>query len=277
MEIKDVNEWLGIESEDLEDFKTKFKEKYFTEEEVLADKAKLGKFTSKTLSGVEANAFKIAKGYGVEVNKDEFKGKKTEEIINALFEAKEGQHQTFVEKMKADSKQGADEKFTKLNEEYEKALSKVSDLETLNQSTASKFDEAEKEWGNKIKTFKKDYFEKDLYSTFNYAPDLDPLKKKGWQSEMREKYRFDFDETDTAYVTDSEGKRIENPAKHGTFKSPLEVLKEEGEKAGVISVNPQAGKPAPKPHVAQGTQQVTQLGSPPEVSRRRVNPRAMQQ
>ena len=273
METKDVLEYLGIEAEDLDSFKEKFNSQYFTEEQVFKDPQKLGKFTSKTLSGVEHNAFKIAEGFGVQLNKDELKGKKTEEIFNAILETKETQHQNMIKELQEKATKGADEKYQTLQSDYEKMVGKVKDFEDMNKSLAQKVEATEKEWSSRVRDFKKSYLEKDLFGSIKYDPNIDPYKKKGFEAEVREKYKFDFDENDQPYVTDAEGKRIENPAKHGTFKTPQEVLDEVAKEAGVVAVAPQGGRPvgrvvqeAPKP--SNGVPEQRPTG-------RRLNPRAM--
>lgn len=279
MELKDIIGYLGIDGEidgkeiTLDQFKEKFKENYFTEEQVFQDKSILNKFTSKTLNSVEDNIMKVAKGYGVEFNKEDFKGKKTEEILDSLFKSHSGTHQEEVDKLKLDASKKGDDKYKSLNEDFTKAKAKITDLETLNKSTAEKLTLAEKTHSSDIMDFKKGYLKKEIFSDLKYTPDLDPMTKKGFISTMNEKYKLDFDEKGDSFITDFEGKRIENPEKHGTFLTPKEVYEKEGKEAKVISINPKAGEPV-QGQAPPNEQAPPPANTPPLLSKRRLNPKA---
>lgn len=267
MELKEVTDYLGIEVETLDEFKEKFNSQYFTESQVFADKKKLALFTGKTLGSVTENAIKIAKGFGVELKKEDIKDKNIEDVINMSFEGMTGIHNEMLDKLKLDAGKKGDDKYNALKEDFDKATLKITDLETLNNSTATKLTEAEKNHVNAIVDFKKGFFKKDIFNNLPYSPDVDPLKKTGFITTMNEKYKFDFDEKGEPFITNMEGNRIENPKQHGTFKSPVDVLKEEGETLGVIAKNAQAGAPAGAPATTARVQ-------PSTAPTRRLNPKA---
>jgi len=280
MELKDITSWLDIEAESLEDFQNKFKEKYFTESEVFADPSKLSKFTGKTLGSVTDNAVKIAKSFGVEVPKESIKDKKIEDIFNLILEQKEDQHQKLVEETKGMVSKGADEKFQELQSQLEKAQSKAKDLENLNKSTVNKYEEELKGWSGKVRQVKTDYAKTQLFEKVKYAPDLDPYKKKGFIASFDEKYGIDLDDSDNLFIFDkATGSRMEDPKKHGSFREPLDILQEEAVKAGVMSVNPQAGKPTNTPPAPRNMPpNYTPQGVPPAptpIQGRKINPNAV--
>jgi len=254
MELKDVTSWLGIEAENLDEFKTKFKSEYFTEKEVFEDSSKLSRFTGKTLGSVTDNALKIAKGFGIDIPKDTVKDKKVEDIFNLILEKKEDMQQEHLSQAKELASKGADEKFQELQSQYEKAQSKIKDLEGLNKSTVEKYENELKGWSGKVREVKTNYAKTQLIDKLKFAPDLDPYKKKGFLAEFDEKYGIDLDDQDNLFVFDRKtGSRIEDPKKHGSFRDANDILQEEAVKAGVMSVNPQAGKPTntpPAPPVA---------------------------
>jgi hypothetical protein len=276
MESKELLDYLGIEAEDLEGFKSKFSEKYFTEDQVFQDSSKLSKFTGRTIGKIQDTTLKMAKGFGVDVTKEDIKDKPLEEVFNHILEAKEDQHTNLMNDMKSQVAKGADDKYKSLQEEYEKALGKVKDYEGMNKELSGKIESTEKEWSGKLKTFKRNHLEKELFGGIDYAPEVDKYKRKGFESEIREKLRFDYDENDEPYVTDTEGNRIPDPKKHGTFKSPKQVLDEMAKEAGFTNVNPQGGKPVrrePQNPIPQTPQ--AGVPQPQEKPRRRINPRAM--
>lgn len=270
MEINDFTNYLGIEAEDMDTFKAKFKEKYFTVEEVHADRNRLNQVIGKTMGSMEDATLKLAKAHGVEIKKEDIKGKKIEEVFETVLSTREQTFKAQIDAEKQKALEGTDEKFKALNDSYEQSVMKNKDLEKLLDSTSKRFEKAEKEWNGKIKSVKKDSYVQNLISGVEYSPDLDPYKKKGFVSELKEKFVFDFDENDDPFVTDTNGNRIEDASKHGAFKTPKQVLDEFAKEAGVTSKNKDAGRVVKPVQPANG-----QVPNPqPAPVTRRIHPSA---
>jgi hypothetical protein len=193
----------------------------------------------KRMSIVERKTFSLLEEAGIDT--EQFKGKKVEEIFDAALP-------TFKETIanyKKSATSGNDEKIKELSESLEKYKSKVKDTESLLNTTKTEFEKFQEN----IKVEKKtnainDYFGK-AFSSIDFSPEADELKKEGFKSVISKKYGLDLDEEGKPYVFSAETKeRIKDPEKHGSFMDFDKILKLEAEKLGVIKKNPYSGKPA---------------------------------
>jgi len=87
----------------------------------------------------------------------------------------------------------------------------------------------------------------DLFKSLAFKKDITPLEQAGFTSVFENKYELQLDDKDEIFITDKTGNRIANPATHGAFKSPQDVLKEEAVANKVFALNPDGGTPKGTP------------------------------
>lgn len=256
MEGKELLDFLGIEATNIDEFKAQFGTKYYTEKQIHDNKDMLGKFTGKTLTKIKQNILKDAREAEIPFTNNEFDDADIETVTKTLkqrhsemYDAKLADVQAQVGKSGEEAIKPWQEKLTK----YEQAL---ADEKKAKAEIAGQFDLYKAESANQIKSTRISYFEKDLMGSIQLDPvaQKDPLKMKGWESHVRENFKFDYDENDQPIILDKTGSKIKNPKKADEWLSPKEVLSAEADKLGLIPKNPQGGKPA---YVAP-----TQSGSP---------------
>lgn len=171
-----------------------------------------------------------------DLSPDEIKDKKLEEVIQLASSKLKGK----ISELEAGSKKGKDEAVLELEGKLEK-LKKDAESYKEAAGLASKalleketsFEKEKKGWkvNSLFDGVKKD-FEKELIA------DIDPLKRKGFDSEINEKYVFDLDEAGAELaVYDKDGKRVPDPKKLGAFITPKDLLIAEASKAKLLKLN----------------------------------------
>lgn len=243
MDIKELTSWLGIEATSLDEFKKSFEQKYKTSEQFF--KSDELKDRDGKLFGTQRTALnRIGKAYGIEITKDEIDGKPAEDITEMFLKKTVDLYEGKLTDLKKVADSGTDEKVKEIQSRYEKLEGKYKDTETQWKNTVSEFDEFKKVADQKVKGIKLDYVKSNVWGQVKFDPSVDPLKKKGFESIINETYIIDLDENDNPYIKTKDGKQIPSPDKHGTFKTIEEVLNMEADKAGLLSKNPNAGRPA---------------------------------
>lgn len=196
----------------------------------------------KRMSIIDRKIDSFAKAAGIEFDADSVKGKKVEdkmEIFQPLFEAK-------ILELNSKAGAGNDEKLKALAEEKEKIESKYKDTFKLLNETKSEFEGYKTNIVQKDKDKKKsDYFIESLNSV-EYSPEVDELKKKGFEILLKENYLIDLDENDAPFVKDAKtGERLKSSTKTGEFLDLKDIVKIEAEKNKVIKQSPYSGQKYP--------------------------------
>lgn len=196
----------------------------------------------KRMSIIDRKIDSFAKAAGIEFDADSVKGKKVEdkmEIFQPLFEAK-------ILELNSKAGAGNDEKLKALAEEKEKIESKYKDTFKLLNETKFEFEGYKNNIVQKDKDKKKsDYFIESLNSV-EYSPEVDELKKKGFEILLKENYLIDLDENDAPFVKDAKtGERLKSSTKTGEFLDLKDIVKIEAEKNKVIKQSPYSGQKYP--------------------------------
>lgn len=178
---------------------------------------------------------------------------------------------------------------------------KIAELETKVKSAApaevvAKYEEEKKELDKKLKAFEKNAKEWETkYTTLDgevktreksnkvngewdaalkavqFAPTVDDLKKKGFISTVKEKYKVLIDDEGKIYAANDKEEPLMNPKKAAERWSLAEALKAEAEAMKLVGVNPQGGKPIIKPVVNKEAERPSSrfgIGARPEPARR---------
>jgi hypothetical protein len=267
---KEALEYIGFtDAESLEDFKTKFHEKYATDEKVIHDKyvkPSIGKLMGK----VKQNMLNKAREEGIEFTNSEFDDKEIEDIHMTIAERKAKRYMTELEELRS---KGGDELVKTWQEKAEKASKRATEEETLRKSLAAEFDTFKQSASSQVKSVKVGYLKNDLMGKIKLKPGLKDLEKEGFNSYVDKTYRFDFDDQDRPIVLDASGSRIRSEKKADEWKSPEEVLTEAAKKFEIFADNPQSGKPVGG-QFNPSQQKTTQIGMPPvnPNQKRKINP-----
>lgn len=233
MEAKEILEALdlGEEVTNLDQLKEKHSKKFITRANAWEDDEVRSKVTGKVAGSIATLAKK-----NFDLSPEEIKDKKWEEILE-LGAAK---LKTKLSELESGSKKTKDEAVTDLEAKLDKARRDLLEFkgaaETATRTLLEKeglFEKEKKGWTTKGLYEKiKSEFEKELVS------DIDPLKRKGFDSEIEEKYIFDLDETGNELaVYEKNGDRVKDPKKIGAFVSPKDLLINEAGKHKLLKMN----------------------------------------
>lgn len=251
MEAKELLDFLGVEATNLDEFKTQFSGKYFTEKQIHSDKSLLGKFTGKTLSQIKKTILNEAREAEIPFTQGEFDEMELEGVFKTLRTRQAEMFGGKLTELQAQVGKSGEEAVKPYLEKISKYEQSLADEKKAKQEIAEQFNQFKGEAEGRIKSTRVDYFKKDLTSdiesAFDVAAKKDELKMKGWRSHISENFRFDFDEHDQPVILDKNGSKIKNPKKADEWLSPKDVLKEEADKLGLIPKNPQGGQPAFRP------------------------------
>lgn len=272
MEAKEISDFLGIDAENLEQFKEKFGTKYYTEKQIHENKDLLGKFTGKTLSKVKQNILKQARDMEIPFTNSEFDEMDVEDIVKTLKTRQAEKFTTQIEEYKGQIGKSGEEAVKPYVEKLSKFEQALADEKKAKADLAAQFDQFKQQADTLVKSTRIDYFKKDLMTSIEFDPQkMNELTRKGWESHISENFKFDYDEQDHPIITDKTGAKIPNPKKAGEWLPPKDVLTIEADKLGLIKKNPQGGQPAFKaPQTTTPT--TTPAPTPSALNRRAIAP-----
>jgi vacuolar-type H+-ATPase subunit I/STV1 len=268
IEAKDLLNYAGIDPDKfdkIEDAKAAFDEGFVKKDKIkdliIAQPELADPIIGKRMSILERKAFSLFESAGIEFDKDSFKGKKLEEVFEAVT-PKVGEHFTTLKKS---AESGSDDKVKEILKQKEQIESKYKDTESLLNSLKQEHETFKTTVIEEKRKTKKDAYVKEAFSVLEFSPEVDELKKKGFEAIVSQAYKVELDDKDEPFVVDSAtNQRVKNPEKSGEFMGLKELLLEAGKKHDVLKKAGYAGKP----HVFTPTQQPT---NQPDRSRRRLN------
>lgn len=251
IELKPIMTFLGMDDKEIDDFdkfKTAFQSKFDTQENFfnsdpfLKKKAEInGAFQTMLKKKALANGIELADS---ELKDSDGKFLPNDSIVEHLFSKFNENHKSTVAKIKSEFEANAGKGSKEWQEKYELAEKKAKELETLNEQIKSGFENEKKNFAGEIKKVKLQTKKSDLIKSLQFKKDITPLEQAGFTALFESKYDLQLDDKDEVFITDKTGNRIANPATHGAFKSPADVLKEEAVANKVFALNPDGGKPA---------------------------------
>jgi hypothetical protein len=246
MEGKEILDFLGVEASNLDEFKAQFGSKYYTEKQIHDDKSLLGKFTGKTVTKIKQNILKDAREAEIPFTNNEFDDADIETVVKTIKARQDEMWNGKLTEVQAQVGKSGEEAVKPYLEKISKYEQSLADEKKAKQEIASQFDQFKLEADGKIKSTRISYFQKDLMGSIQLDPvaQKDPLKMKGWESHIKENFKFDYDEQDNPIILDKTGSKIKNPKKADEWLSPKDVLTMEADKLGLIPKNPQGGQPA---------------------------------
>lgn len=233
MEAKEILEALdlGDDVTTLEQLKEKHSKKFITKSSAHDDDDVRSKSNGRLLGSLTT----LVKS-NFDLSNDEIKDKKIEEII----ELASSKIKSKLSELEVGSKKTKDEAVIELEGKLEKAKKDLLEYKGASEIATKALQDKETAFATEKKGWKinglldgvKKEFENELVS------DIDPLKRKGFDSEIAEKYVFELDETSNELaVYDKEGKRVSDPKKLGSFLTPKDLLISEASKHKILKMN----------------------------------------
>lgn len=232
MELKDIFDYVGVEAENVDDFKKAFDAKFLTRENAMSDPDIKSKITGAMAGGITTHLRRTAKdNFGFEVSKDEIEGKKIEDIVDMIVTTAKTGYETKIndlsEQVKTTPK--AEEISKEWEEKYNKVLGEKSNFESLLTETKTAFDEFKTNVETEKKTGAINHKVESMLGGLEWSEQTNDFTKTGFLAEMGKSYSLDLNEKGDLQIK-KDGNLIPNPAKHGDFLSPSDVYKQEAEK-----------------------------------------------
>jgi hypothetical protein len=245
-------EYLGIKLDDIKDidgFKQAVDEKFVVRNNALEDKEIKSALTGKIVGGAVTNIKRNAKNLGIDLEKEDFEGKKWEEINDLVFDKISESHKAKISDLESKIGQSNDDAVKEWETKYSSLEKNFKETKTLLDTTSTEFDTYKQESAKKEKDFKLDVYMKEGLSKLNLKPEMTQIEKVGFNTLVSQRVKLDLSDSGELLVHNSEGEQIKSEKETGKFKGLNEVLEEIASEAKVLKVNPEGGKaPAtPKP------------------------------
>lgn len=251
IEQKDIFDYLGIngnEIENIDSFRERF-ENEFVKKSVLKDpksneyKEFAPTFVGKVTGSTQTALNRKLKEFGVELDQNEFNGKRIEDVIESgvskLYETLNGKVYDLENKLS----KGKDEATKDLEIKLNSVQKKYNELESLHNSLKNEFQSSEENWKTNLKNERIKHLISKQHEGIKWKNGIKDIEKEGFFGRIKSTYKIDIDEnTNQLEVFDMNGNRIPNPKKSGTWKSYNEILEEEGIKNEVWSSNENASR-----------------------------------
>lgn len=246
IEFKDVAQYLGIDSEKIENFdqfKESFDKEFVRSSAIDESNPFVKSIVGKKVGSLETDLKRLSSQFGADWNSDEFKDKTISERMKMTADKIVSDHNSIFEEYKKTNGGDKEEVIKEWSKKYEKLKAEKSDLEGLLNTTKSGFETFKSEVENEKKNYKISIEKEGALKDFKWKTGTNDFTKKGFMSELEGKFKLDLSTEGKLIVTDREGKQIPNPKVAGTFMSWNEVVESEAKKAELYEVNPHSGQP----------------------------------
>lgn len=274
--IEDLLSFIGIETDEnttQEQLHDTFREKYILKEKAHNDEKIRNTASGRRLGELEKDLRKQVKEFGVEFGQ-EFSEAKLEDMIgHALKEIKSGHETKVKEVQNSFDPSEKDQAIKDWEEKYGKLETKYGETKSLLDLRVNEFDEYKSKKEEEISSFKLNTFYNSSMNSANYKNGISDLEKKGFDTHMRDKYTYQFDESGNLWPYSKEtNSRIPHPKDMNKFMSLDEVRDMELKETGLSPVNDKAEQKVAIGSSVQKTDDPKPQGNNTE---RRVHPRAM--
>lgn len=247
MELKEITEYLGINADNLEAFKTEFDKEFVKQSNITEDTESVKKILGKTFNTLETEIKKVAKGFELEVdfNSESLKGTKVTDKLKFVVSEIDKKNKSIIDELTVKAGQGNDERIKELEEKYSKAIGKAKDYEGLLKTRNAEFETFQASAKEENKKIKLDIFKQQALSNVKFKADINEVEKAGYLAIINQKYNIDLDENEKPIVFNKENKRIPNTKVNGSFLELEDVLQSEAVANKLFLLNPDNGKPKP--------------------------------
>lgn len=237
IEVKELLKVIGVDEsladKEIADVLPAFQKKFIDRSFVLEDEEIKSKISGKVLNIAQNKLLKLAgKDSSFAIGEDK-KPKKLEDIMDSIFEGIELEKKDIENKASS----GTDERVKKaealaetLRTDLGTYKSKVKELDEKLNLTVSEKDKSIDEITMRYKIT-------DTKSKVPFIDAITPIQKKGYESELNDKYRFEWDEKKETVVPKDKNGNLIPSKKSGGFADLEEVLMMEADIGGILKKN----------------------------------------
>lgn len=254
IDLKQLNEFAGIEAENFDQFKEQFQTKFVLKENVVKDPDLTSAITGKVMGSQMTKIRQMFKEEGIEITEEETKTiKKNEELFQLGMNKLKGTFINQIEDVKKSSALGSDERL----KEYESRISKIekekNDIKAAWKSTGEEFEKYKSDISTAMKHKEIDYKVSKAKESLKLRAKINEAERAGFESILKNRLKFDMDDSGSLVIMNANGERIKSKVKAGDFMPAEEAMQEIVNELGLGESNPHAGKPAPQiPAMNQG-------------------------
>lgn len=269
---EEVAKYLGVdkEHESFDTFKTTFDTDFIRRKAVTEDEELQKAITGRRLGHIETELKKTAKDVGVDLEGEELKGLKVEELSNLILskaiEAGKAKATDLQSQLDASDKE---EVVKQLNEKITGLEGKLGEERTAKKTVQDEYatfqsDSNTREVKNKIQ-----FISEQAFNEVKFKEGITDVERLGFKGLFDSKFNLGLDpENGAVIVTDKEGKKINNPDKAGDFLNLGSLLEQEANGQKLLKLNANGGQTAPAPFSANGNG--AQNGATPQVQKNRT-------
>lgn len=254
IDLKQLNEFAGIEAENFDQFKEQFQTKFVLKENVVKDPDLTSAITGKVMGSQMTKIRQMFKEEGIEITEEETKTiKKNEELFQLGMNKLKGTFINQIEDVKKSSALGSDERLREYETRIQKIEKEKNDIKAAWKSTGEEFEKYKSDISTAMKQKEIDYKVSKAKESLKLRAKINEAERAGFESILKNRLKFDMDDTGSLVIMNSNGERIKSKVKAGDFMPAEEAMQEIVNELGLGETNPHAGKPAPQvPAMNQG-------------------------
>ena len=280
IDLKQLNEFAGIEAENFDQFKEQFQQKFVLKENVVKDPELTSQITGKVMGSQMTKIRQMFKEEGIEFSDEETKTiKKNEDLFNLGLSKLKGNLLNQIEDVKKSASVGSDQRL----QEYEARIAKIekekNDIKAAWKSTGEEFEKYKTEVSNTIKQKEIDFRLSKAKELLKLRSKINEAERAGFEAILKNRLKFDLDDSGQLVTMNASGERIKSKVKAGDFMPADEAIQEIVNELGLGETNPHAGKAAPQAPSMFGmnnrTPRPMPAAQPPAMATgKRIHPRA---
>jgi hypothetical protein len=254
IDLKQLNEFAGIEAENFDQFKEQFQTKFVLKENVVKDPDLTSAITGKVMGSQMTKIRQMFKEEGIEITEEETKTiKKNEELFALGMNKLKGTFINQIEDVKKSSALGSDERLREYETRIQKIEKEKNDIKAAWKSTGEEFEKYKSDISTAMKQKEIDYKVSKAKESLKLRAKINEAERAGFESILKNRLKFDMDDTGSLVIMNFNGERIKSKVKAGDFMPAEEAMQEIVNELGLGETNPHAGKPAPQvPAMNQG-------------------------
>lgn len=244
IDLKQLNEFAGIEAENFDQFKEQFQQKFVLKENVVKDPDLTSQITGKVMGSQMTKIRQMFKEEGIEFSDEETKTiKKNEELFSLGLTKVKGTYINQLEDVKKSAALGSDERLR----EYEAKIAKIekekNDIKAAWKSTGEEFERYKIDISSSMKQKEVDFRLSKAKETLKLRAKINEAERAGFEAILKTRLKFDLDDAGQLVTMNANGERIKSKVKAGDFMPAEEAMQEIVNELGLGETNPHAGKP----------------------------------
>lgn len=201
--------------------------------------AYIGKVTGSTQTALNRKL----KDFGVEIDSAEVQGKRIEDVVDYGIDKLGSTLQSRIAELENKLSKSTDDLQRESEVKLQSLSKKYSELEAAHATLKNEYATTEDTWRNKLKGERIANLMAKEHEKIKWKTGVRDIEREGFFARIANNYKVDYDEqAGTLDVFDSNGNRIANGKKSGTWKTYAEILEEEGVRSEVWTANEAANK-----------------------------------